>query len=105
MTNLLNKSLVMVSPRKSLDLPSISNQSCFNEIFKDIDKFDFNIFEFSRNYGRENLMSLVTKHTLEKSNLTKYLSMSKFENFISKTRKKYLENPYHNVNNKISCLE
>jgi len=70
-----------------------------NEIFRDLDKFEFNIFDFSRNYGRDNLMSLVTMYVLEKNNLTKYLSMNKFESFISKTRKKYFDNPYHNVNN------
>jgi hypothetical protein len=43
-------------------------------------------------------MSLITIYILEKSNLTKYLSMEKFENFIYKTRIKYRDNPYHNVN-------
>jgi len=86
---------------RTLDSPLISNKSHINEIFRDLEKFEFNIFDFCKNYGRENLMSLVTIYVLEKSNLTKYLSMNKFENFIAKIRKKYRDNPYHNVNNKI----
>lgn len=84
-------------PMKTLNSPLIYNQNHINEIFVDIDEFGFNIFDFCKNYGRENLMSLVTLYILEKSNLTKHLNMSKFENFISKTRKKYRDNPYHNV--------
>ncbi len=96
-TNLLNRSFFIKSPLRTLNSPLISNPTHINDIFRDLDKFEFNIFDFNRNYGRENLMSLVTFYILEKNNLTKYLSMSKFENFISKTRKKYMDNPYHNV--------
>ena len=96
---LFSKSLIVKSPSRILDSPLITNQSHINEIFRDLDKFEFNIFEFSRNYGREDLMSLVTISIFEKTNLIKYLSMSKFKSFMSKTRKKYIDNPYHNVNN------
>lgn len=75
----------------------ITNHNHINEIFRNLEKFNFDIFDFTKNYGRENLMSLITIYTLEKSNLTKYLSMEKFEKFIYKTRKKYKDNPYHNV--------
>ena len=67
------------------------------ENFSKIENNNFNIFEFKKIYGRENLMYMVTFYIFEKTNLLKFLSLEKFEKFISKTRKKYQIIPFHNV--------
>lgn len=97
LNRLVNKSILNVSSSNIFESPSISVHNHINNIFKDFEKFDFNIFDFSKLNGRDNIMSLISLYIFEKSNLSKFLSMEKFENFISKTRKKYRDNPYHNV--------
>lgn len=63
----------------------------------ELEKFNFNIFKFLKSFGRDNLMSLVTLYIFENAQLTNFISMEKFASFIKNTRKKYRNNPYHNV--------
>ncbi len=62
------------------------------------DSFNFDIFQLTYDYGRENIMRLLGFYIFENLNYTNLLSMGKFEKFVNKTRKKYRNNPYHNVN-------
>ena len=69
-----------------------------SEYLKEIDSLDFNIFNFENFVGKDRSMKLLTKYVLESTEAYSYLNDSKFDNFIDQTKKKYRDNPYHNVN-------
>jgi hypothetical protein len=68
------------------------------EIKSEIFENDFNIFNFTEQYSRENTLFLISGNIFNYYNLFEKIDQNTFKNFIEQIRIGYKqENPYHNV--------
>jgi hypothetical protein len=67
------------------------------ESLASIEKYDFNIFEFEKEFGTDNILPLIGKYLLHNEIFLDFIDTKKIEAFLLKVRISYLKNPYHNV--------
>lgn len=88
----------MMSKRPTTSSPSkVGNLKFTVNKLLELENCNFDIFQFSKVFGRDNLMTLVSLYVFENTLLNKYFSIEKLPMFLKKTRKKYKNNFYHNV--------
>jgi hypothetical protein len=81
--------------KDSVDIELITEPD-FKE-YLSIDNFDFNIFEYTTEYGRENVLINIADYIMNKFNLYLLVNIQRFEMFIDKIRVGYNSLlPYHN---------
>ena len=84
------------SPTKSKDFSLLSYDIKFNDSYK-IDEKDFNIFDFSLKFGKNNVLPLIGNYIFTLNNFNQFMNINKFRNWCEEISKGYINsNHYHN---------